>query len=65
MKSDYEVSSIEGGMFGEKKAFGFLGNSFHMSLNGDSEFNGRFLMGSRIYLTIEWLIGDMRDLRHE
>ena len=65
MNSDFEVTSIQGGMFGEKKAFGNLNHSFNMTMSGDSGFNGRFLMGSRIYLTIEWLIGDMRDLRHE
>ena len=60
MNSDFAVDAVE--QFGEKHGVGNLANSFSLTLGGASSNNGRFIMGSRMNVEIEWLLGGMADL---
>ena len=60
LNSAFAVNAVE--RFGEKHGVGSLANSFLLTLGGASSNKGRFIMGSRMDVEIEWLLEGMGDL---
>ena len=60
MSSGFLVNSVR--QFGGKHGFGNLADSFAITLSGQAQNNGRFIIGSRMTVEVQWLLDGMPEL---